>query len=262
MSDEPQNMKPSNYLDNDSNSKWEWHIDNEKVEIVTRHDHPKEHEHHADVTKVPIGEMVDNPDPIIGQAHRNSAHYYKDGKIRPSENTNIEKDAKNMSYGKEHQAFVESLNPANYRGETGLTNTGAKKTSSEDDGKGQRALDHPKGKNDKAVKQMRSDMKNDSKIKDAKDAKANVTKAQNVSPKGAEGKSGTNTVSKSTNGNGSKGGNTTGGKGNTGIGKGGASTGGKGGSPGGHGTPGGNSGGHGGGLGSSGGGHGGGYGGR
>lgn len=250
MSDEQKTMKASNYLDNDSNDNWEWHNDGEKVEIVTIHEKPKPHMHKADITQVSIGEMIDNPDPIIGEAHRNSPHYYKDGTIKPPKN-NKRKDSKDMS-SKEHQAFCESLNPANYGNSTGPTKTTQKKGSnSEDEGKGQRERSLTEAKNTNAVKQMKSDMKTES-SKTQSSKQNTAVKAQSTGNKGSEGKGG-NTA----NGSVGKGGNVTGGKG-------GSSTGGKGGvGTSGHGSLGGSSGGgHGGGPGGgSAGGHGGGPGG-
>lgn len=217
-------MKPSNYLDNDSNSKWEWQNDGEKVIIVTRHDHPKEHEHRADVTEVPIGEMIDNPDPIIGQAHRNSPHYYKDGKVKPPKNNNKEKDTNNMSSNKSKD-FRESMRLENWSTVAEQNNKTPKKSNnSEDESKGQKERSRPEFKENTAVKQMRTDMKTESKSKNSKEAKQSTkVKAQNISPKGTEGKTATNTGGKTANGGkggkgiGGKGGNGTGGKGGVGT---------------------------------------------
>lgn len=232
MSNEPQNLKSSEYLDKDSNNGWEWQNDGEKVLIVTRHDHPKEHEHRADVTNVPIGEMVANPDPIIGQAHRNSPHYYKDGKIKPPKNNNNEKDTENMSVDK-NKAFRDSQKVDTSKKSTEQsTNTNKKTSNTEGENKGQNERSLPERKSSRNVEKMRTDMKTDPKAKDGKEAKATVAKTQSVSPNGTEGKTANNTNGKTSNSNGSKGGNTIGGKGTTG-GKGGVGTGGKGGNTGG-----------------------------
>lgn len=258
MSDESKPMKPSRYLDNDSNDKWEWHNDGEKVEIVTIHNHPKPHLHKADVTKVPIGEMIDNPDPIIGEAHRKSPHYYDDGTIKPPKN-NKGKDSTDMS-SKEHKAFCESLNPSNYGNSTKppKTTTTKKSNGSEDENKGQQEKTLPDPKNTKNVQKMKNDMKTEP-VK-TKDSKQNiVVKAQSIEGRGTEGKSTDGKGGKTTNGSVGKGGNVAGGKG----GNGGIGTGGKGGNGGTGGHGGGPGGGHGGGHGGgSGGGHGGGPGGH
>lgn len=247
MSDESKPMKPSRYLDNDSNDKWEWHNDGEKVEIVTMHDHPKPHVHKADVTKVPIGEMIDNPDPIIGEAHRKSPHYYDDGTVKPSKNSKG-KDSTDMS-SKEHKAFCESLNPSNYGNGTEPPKTTTKKSNgSEDENKGQQEKTLPDLKNTKNVQKMKDDIKTEP-VK-TKDSKQNtVVKAQSIEGKGTEGKS---TDGKTANGSVGKGGNVAGGKGGNG-GNGGIGTGGKGGTGGNVGHGGGPGGGHGGGPGGHGG---------
>ena len=260
MSAESKSMKSSRYLDNDSNDKWEWHNDGEKVEIVTMHDHPKPHVHKADVTMVPIGEMVDNPDPIIGEAHRNSAHYYQDGTVK-SPKKNREKDTTDMS-SKEHQAFCKRLNPSNYGNSTEHSKPIQKKSSNnEDENKGQLERTLPESTHTNSVQKMKSDMKADLNRTQKSDRQSNVVKGQSIESKVTEGKSNDGGGGKSANGSVGKSGSSSGGKG--GIGTGGK--GGIGGSGGGHssgpggGHGGGSTGGHGSGPGSgSGKGHGGG----
>jgi len=65
----------SNYFDNQST--WNWNIDKDHVTVTTEHTHPKPHSHTLDITNVPIGEMVDNPGKVMGQAHRAASHDYK-----------------------------------------------------------------------------------------------------------------------------------------------------------------------------------------
>ena len=268
MGSESKSMKPSRYLDNDSNARWEWHNNGEKVEIVTMHDHPKPHMHKADVTKVPIGEMVDNPDPIIGKAHRNSAHYYKDGTVKPPK-SNREKDSTNMS-SKEHKSFCKKLDPSNYGNSTELSKPIHKKSiNNEDENKGQLERILPEPKNTKSVQKMKSDMKADLNKTQNTNKQNAVVKVQSIESKVTEGKSTSVEGGKTANGSvgksgsvsGSKGGIGTGGKGGNGDSGGGHGDGSIGGHGGGHGS--GSGGGHGGGHGSgSGGGHGGGHGGR
>ena len=253
MDNESQLMKPSRYLDNDSNERWEWHNDGEKIEIVTMHDHPKPHMHKADVTKVSIGEIVDNPDPIIGEAHRNSAHYYQDGTVK-SPKKNREKDTTDMS-SKEHQAFCKRLNPSNYGNSTEHSKPIQKKSSNnEDENKGQLERTLPESTHTNSVQKMKSDMKADLNRTQKSDRQNNVVKGQSIESKVTEGKSTCGESGKTTNGSIGKGGSVSGGKGGIGD-KGGK--GGNGDSGGGH--SGGSIGGHGSG---SGGGHGGGHGGR
>ncbi|MDO5415487.1 MAG: hypothetical protein Q4F78_08495 [Bacillota bacterium] len=280
MSEDSKSMKPSRYLDNDSNDKWEWHNDGEKVEIVTMHDHPKPHVHKADVTMVPIGEMVDNPDPIIGEAHRNSAHYYQDGTVKPPKK-NRKKDATDMS-SKEHKAFCKRLNPSNYGNSTENYKPIQKKSSNnEDENKGQLERTLPEPTNTNSVQKMKSDMKADLNrtqksnrqniVVNGKSIESKVTKGKNVDSEG--GKTTNGRVGKSSNTSSGKDGIGTEGKGgiegsvgghgsDPGSGHGGGSTGSHGNGPG-SGYGGGSTGGHGSGPGSgSGGGHGGGHGGR
>lgn len=65
----------SNYFDNQST--WSWHVDKNHVTVTIEHTYPKPHSHTLDVTNVPIGEMVDNPGKVMGQAHRAVSHDYK-----------------------------------------------------------------------------------------------------------------------------------------------------------------------------------------
>lgn len=65
----------SNYFDNQTN--WSWNIDKNNVTVTTEHSQPKPHSHTLDITNVPIGEMVDNPGEIMGDAHRAASHDYK-----------------------------------------------------------------------------------------------------------------------------------------------------------------------------------------
>lgn len=215
MDNESQLMKPSRYLDNDSNERWEWHNDGEKIEIVTMHDHPKPHMHKADVTKVPIGEIVDNPDPIIGEAHRNSAHYYKDGTVKPPKNDR-EKDSTNMS-SKEHKSFCKRLNPSNYGNGTEPSRTTRKKSSNnEDDNKGQLEQTLPEPKNTKSVQKMKSDMKADLNKAKIGNKQNTIVKTQSIESKVTEGKSTCGESGKTTNGSIGKGGSVSGGKGGIG----------------------------------------------
>ena len=130
MNDERTELKSSNYLDNDSNTGWSWKVDGDKALIITKHDHPKEHEHRLDVTDISVGEIVDHPDYIIGKAHRVSAHYYADGTVKRSKNSKGE-ELTDMSSSKAHQAFAESLNPKNYGNENAPTDHGIKSASQE-----------------------------------------------------------------------------------------------------------------------------------
>lgn len=62
----------SNYFDNQTN--WSWNNNDGKVTVLTDHG---SHTHTLDITTVPIGEMVDNPGQVMGDAHRASSHDMK-----------------------------------------------------------------------------------------------------------------------------------------------------------------------------------------
>ncbi|MCD8146020.1 MAG: hypothetical protein LUD84_01875 [Clostridiales bacterium] len=64
----------SNYFDNQSN--WSWNVSDGKAEVVTHHTNPKPHSHTLDVTNVSIGEMMENPGNVMGEAHRAASHDY------------------------------------------------------------------------------------------------------------------------------------------------------------------------------------------
>lgn len=190
MNDERTELKSSNYLDNDSNTGWSWQVDGDKALIITKHDHPKEHEHRLDVTDIPVGEIVDHPDYIIGKAHRVSAHYYADGTVKKSKNSKG-KELTDMSSSKAHQAFAESLNPKNYGNENAPTDHGIKSASQEKSGEGgrERGDEGPgregrapefKGKENTNISNMRAFMKTGSEGR-------GITSQQGKGSKGIDG---------------------------------------------------------------------------
>lgn len=264
MSNEPIKMKSSNYLDNDSNSSWEWQNDGEKVFIVTKHNHPKEHEHRAEVTKVPIGEMSANPDPIIGEAHRKSAHYYKDGKVKPPKTHNKGKDIDNMGSSEKNKAFRDSykVDPSKKGTEKNNTNTGSNNNNNgEGKGERERSLTNP----ERSKTKTNTNTKSNSAQKSSTFRQSLVAKAQTTNNQGNKGKTATSNNGKTANGTVGKGGNSVGGNGTGGKGHGEGGHGGggigQGGHSGGQGGYSGGQGGQGGGHGGQ-GGHGGGYGGH
>lgn len=96
----------SNYFDNQT--KWSWQNDGEKVVVTTEHEHPKVHTHTMDITNVAIGDMIDNPGKVMGNAHRSVPHNYKDGTTKSTSNKINQKEKDETGMDK-REAFLESL---------------------------------------------------------------------------------------------------------------------------------------------------------
>lgn len=62
----------SQYFDNQKN--WEWHVTEEKAEVVTDHG---THTHTLDLSKVSVGEISENTGKVLGDAHRAAPHDFK-----------------------------------------------------------------------------------------------------------------------------------------------------------------------------------------
>lgn len=244
----------SNYFDNQST--WSWHIDKDHVTVTTEHTQPKPHSHTLDVTNVPIGEMVDNPGKVMGQAHRAASHDYK----LSEETSKMGEKSTFLERIRCDQATIDRVNQVG-------KNAAQKQTSSKraDDGGRERGDDGP-GKMGREsglkVGAIRADMnatakaqpqgslsQNGKAVSSSEKSTAATPNATASSGKGAAGHSGGSGVSGSIGGHGSgSGGN--GGTGGHGSGSGGSGgTGGHGGGSGGSGG----TGGHGGGSGGSGG---------
>lgn len=78
----------SNYFDNQSN--WSWNVNDGKAEVVTDHG---THTHTLDVTDVPIGDMADNTGKVMGDAHREASHDFKDETTLDNTDTVAETEA-------------------------------------------------------------------------------------------------------------------------------------------------------------------------
>lgn len=63
------------YFDNESNANASWNVTGDKVEYVVDHG---DHTHSLDLTNVTIGEMYENTNQVMGDAHREASHDYKD----------------------------------------------------------------------------------------------------------------------------------------------------------------------------------------
>lgn len=244
----------SNYFDNQT--KWSWKNDGERVIVTTEHNHPKVHSHTMDITNVSIGEMIDNPGKVMGEAHRAVPHEYKENK--PHESPNNNKVKENPKMGKredflerlkvdpETQAKIDQASKNHHNNNNSSKNTKNHESGRErgDDGPGREGRESglkSGNKSNNNVSNMRADMKANSNINTAKSQLSKNGQAANHSGK---------TTSPTVTGNNSSG--KTASTGNTGHG------GSNGTSAGGHGSPGGTSGGgHGGPGGISGGGHGG-----
>ena len=62
----------SQYFDNQKS--WEWHVTEEKAEVVTDHG---THTHTLDLSKVSVGEISENTGKVLGDAHRAAPHDFK-----------------------------------------------------------------------------------------------------------------------------------------------------------------------------------------
>ena len=167
----------SNYFDNQTN--WSWHVTNDRATMTTEHTHPKPHTHTIDVTNVPIGEMMDNPGKVMGEAHRAVPHDYKDSQRFASENN---KKAKEISKVEKRNDFIESLkvdsetmaklaevSKNNNTQKSSKTNNGGRERGDDGPGRQGRESGFKSGKN---VSTMRADMKTNSNIS-AKQSKQN-----------------------------------------------------------------------------------------
>ena len=59
----------ANYYDNQS--KWSWHVTEDKALLTTDHG---DHTHTLDLTNVTVGDMADNTGKVMGDAHRAASH--------------------------------------------------------------------------------------------------------------------------------------------------------------------------------------------
>ena len=59
----------SNYFDNQSN--WSWTVTNNSISVTTDHG---DHTHTLDLNNATFGDMLDNGDKTMGDAHRAASH--------------------------------------------------------------------------------------------------------------------------------------------------------------------------------------------
>ena len=91
----------SNYFDNQTKG-WAWDVSSEGVYVTTDHGN---HTHTLDVTNVTVGDMSEKTGEVMGKAHRQSSHDYKDTKQQET----TDKKSKDSQMISKNNKFVESL---------------------------------------------------------------------------------------------------------------------------------------------------------
>lgn len=62
----------SNYFDNQG--RWSWTVTDDSISVITDHGN---HTHTVDLNNVTLGDMIDNCNQTMGDAHRDANHDHK-----------------------------------------------------------------------------------------------------------------------------------------------------------------------------------------